>query len=379
MKKILYVTTTSGFLPQFEMNDVKIVKEMGYKVHYASDFSNPMYSFDTDELEGIVLHNISIRKSPTKVRKNIKAIFELIHIIDSENITAIHCHNPMGAVVARIAAHKSKQKPYVIYTAHGFHFYKGAPIVNWLFYYPIEKFLARWTDLIVTINYEDYCIAKNKFKLKKGGFVYQIHGVGVDEKKFKPNKNLDLKKRKELNIPKKAFHIVTSAELNRNKNQSIIIQAIAKINRDDIYYTICGKGPYENFLRKQIKKLGLDERIRLLGFRTDMDEILACADVFAFPSMREGLGIAAVEALLCGVPVVAADNRGTKEYMKHDFNGLVAKKNTPEEYAEMIQCLASNILYHDLLAENCRDSVNMFCIDEIENVMKMIYSHLEKI
>lgn len=398
MKRVLFVTTISGFLPQFEKNDVKLLKQMGCQIHYASNFTNPIYAFDKTELEknGVALHQIDIEKSPAKINKNIKAIKQLIKIIDENDIDIIHCHNPMGGVAARIAARAGKRKPKVIYTAHGFHFYKGAPIMNWLLFYTAERFLARYTDIIVTINREDYIRAK-KFRLKKNGEVYLIHSVGVDKEKFAPRPELRETKRAELGIPADAFHIVTAAELNENKNQKVVIEAVAAIvnkyetsagndnkhntnyagksNRTyNIYYTICGKGPNEDKLRELIKAYGLENNVSLLGYRTDMDEILQTADVFAFPSIREGLGVAAIEALMCNVPLIAADNRGTREYASDGNNGIVCRYDAVDEFEEAIELLYGNTAYRKRMADRSRESVKKFTIEEVEKTMTKVYT-----
>ena len=384
MKRVLFVTTISGFLPQFEKNDVKLLKQMGCQIHYASNFTNPIYAFDKTELEKnrVALHQIDIEKSPAKINKNIKAIKQLIKIIDENDIDIVHCHNPMGGVAARIAARAGKRKPKVIYTAHGFHFYKGAPIMNWLFFYTAERFLARYTDIIVTINREDYIRAK-KFRLKKNGEVYLIHSVGVDKEKFAPRPELRETKRAELGIPADAFHIVTAAELNENKNQKLVIEAVAalknksKIHADkayNIYYTICGKGPNEDKLRELIKAYGLENNVSLLGYRTDMDEILQTADVFAFPSIREGLGVAAIEALMCNVPLIAADNRGTREYVSDGNNGIVCRYDAVDEFEEAIELLYGNTAYRKRMADRCRESVKKFTIEEVEKTMTKVYT-----
>lgn len=398
MKRVLFVTTISGFLPQFEKNDVKLLKQMGCQIHYASNFTNPIYAFDKTELKknGVALHQIDIEKSPAKINKNIKAIKQLIKIIDENDIDIVHCHNPMGGVAARIAARAGKRKPKVIYTAHGFHFYKGAPIMNWLLFYTAERFLARYTDIIVTINREDYIRAK-KFRLKKNGEVYLIHSVGVDKEKFAPRPELRETKRAELGIPADAFHIVTAAELNENKNQKVVIEAVAAIvnkyetsagndnkhntnyagesNRTyNIYYTICGKGPNEDNLRELIKSKGLEDQVQLLGYRTDMDEILQTADVFAFPSIREGLGVAAIEALMCNVPLIAADNRGTREYASDGNNGIVCRYDAVDEFEEAIELLYGNTAYRKRMADRCRESVKKFTIEEVEKTMTKVYT-----
>ena len=158
MKKALILTTTSGFLSQFELNNVRLLQEKGYQIHYATNFGVPIYEVKDQTLVdmGIILHHISIEKSPFSIKKNIWAYRELKRIIDREKIDVVHCHNPVGGLLGRLSAHMSKRKPYVIYTAHGFHFFTGAPLKNWLFYYPVERYLAKYTDIIITINHEDY-------------------------------------------------------------------------------------------------------------------------------------------------------------------------------------------------------------------------------
>ncbi|MCR4618488.1 MAG: glycosyltransferase [Lachnospiraceae bacterium] len=380
MKKILFVTTISGFLPQFELNDVKLVQKLGYEVHYASNFNIPIYAFDRKDLmdKGIILHHIEIRKSPFKFINNLSAIRQLVRIIDKEHINLIHCHNPMGAMAARFAAHISQTKPYVIYTAHGFHFYKGAPLLNWMLYYPAEKIAAHWSDVIVTINKEDYRRAKDKFRLKKDGYITQIHSVGIDREKFKSRPDLGVKKRRELNIPEDAFHIVTAAELNKNKNQTTVINAIAKCKYEDVYYSICGKGPEKANLKALIKEKKLAKRVRLLGYRTDIDEVLQTANVFAFPSKREGLGVAAVEALSSGVPLIVADNRGTREYSVNNFNSIVCSCENIDDFKNAIEKLHEDKDFLNKLRSNCRNSAKPFGTEETMNIMREVYKEADK-
>lgn len=375
-KKALIVTTISGFVPQFAMNDVRILQSEGYEVHYASNFRNPIYSFDKKMLkeQGIILHQVDIFKSPIKLRRHLSAIKQLVNIIDTEKINLVHCHNPMGGVDGRYAAHYSKMKPVTIYTAHGFHFYKGAPTINWLLYYTMERWMAHKTDILVTINKEDYKRSK-KFHLKKNGLVRQIHGVGVDMKRFKASNDISKTGsiRDSIGVPRDAFHIVTAAEINDNKNQSVVIKAIAQCEYDDIYYSLCGKGPEEKKLRRLIDELGLQDRVRLLGYRTDMDEILRSADCFAFPSIREGLGVAAIEALSSSVPLIVADNRGTREYSVGEENAYICDSSDVDEFKRAIVELHDDAEKRKLMAERCRDSVRKFSKDNNNTLMTSIY------
>ena len=374
MRKVLFVTTISGFLPQFEKNDVKLLGEMGCQVHYASNFRNPVYAFDEKELksQGIFLHHIDIAKSPVKIRENIAAIRQLRTVIEENDIDIIHCHNPMGGVAGRAAAGTGRRRPYVIYTAHGFHFYKGAPLLNWLLFYPAERFLARFTNQLVTINKEDYVRARG-FLLRPGGNTVHIHGVGVNPERFCPDKGTGEKMRKRLGVPRDAFHIVTAAELNANKNQKVIIEAISRLGSKDIYYSICGKGPNEKVLKALVREKHLEKQVRFLGYRTDMEDVLRSADCFAFPSRREGLGVAAIEALLCGVPLIAADNRGTREYAINGINSIVCRPDNVEDFQEAIWLLCKDAGTRIRMADACRVSAGKFTINETGKTMKEVY------
>lgn len=380
MKKVLFITSISGFLQQFEMNDVNILQKAGYEVHYATNFNNPVYEVDIDALnrQGIVLHQVDIQKSPGRILQNIKAFHQIRNLIKQEKFNMIHCHNPMGGVLGRLAAAFSGKGAYVIYTAHGFHFYKGAPTLNWLLYYTAEKLLARRTDMIITINREDYARAC-RFHLRRNGRVEWIHGVGVDSEKFKARPQTRREKREELGIPENFFHIVTAAELNSNKNQKIIIEALAELKDEEVCYSICGKGDNAGNLVRLIHEYHLERRIHLLGYRTDMEEILQTADCFAFPSIREGFGIAAVEALCCGVPLIAADNRGTREYAVDGYNSIICRADNVTDFREAISRMHSDTEYRCALSSHCRETSKNFSREAVGKVMEDIYGSVDRL
>lgn len=379
MKNALIVTTIAGFLPQFEMNDVKILQELGYTVHYASDFGNPVYHLNQKELEkmGLVLHHIDIQKSPLKFRKNQKAFVQLKHIMEQEQIQLVHCHNPMGGVLGRLAAQCCRRNVYVIYTAHGFHFYEGAPKKNWIFFYTAEKFLAYMTNRLITINQEDYKRAE-KFRLRQYGKAEHIPGVGVDMIKFQKKEHLKNPKRQELGVPEGAFHIVSVGEINDNKNHEVMIKAVAHMQNPNIYYSICGKGPKEAELRKLIEELGVKAQVRLLGYRNDVSEVLQSADCFAFPSRREGLGIAAIEAMACRIPVIGADNRGTREYLRDGETGIVCAADCMEDYENAVKRFMESQALREKMAVNCRRMAENFSIEATDKVMRRIYGDADK-
>ncbi|MCR5665895.1 MAG: glycosyltransferase [Eubacterium sp.] len=378
MKKAMVVTTTSGFMPQFELNNVRLLQQAGYQVHYATNFGVPIYEVKDDTLRkmGVVLHHISIEKNPFRLRKNIWAYRELVRIIEREKIDVVHCHNPNGGVLARIAARKSKRNPFVLYTAHGFHFFKGAPKKNWLFYYPVEKYLARFTDVLITINKEDYHNAE-KFTYKEGGGPQLIPSVGVDMTRYcPPTPQQKMAARQAWNIPDDAFHIVSAGELNANKNHRVVIEAIARLARKDIYYSICGDGPIREELKRLIKQKGLQDRVFLRGYCTQIEKAYQSADLSIFPSYREGMGMAALEAMATKVALIAADNRGSREYMSDGNNGLVCAPDSPEEFAKAILLMYENRELRETLAEHGYQTVQRFTIQKNEEKMRAIYQLL---
>lgn len=376
MKKILIITAVGGFLPQFEMNDVRLLLQQGYEIHYASNFQNPVYELDSKalEAEGIRLHPVAIRKSPVRGLSNLKALFQIRAVLKREGIRAIHCHNPMGGVLGRIASFglAGEQKPYVLYTAHGFHFYRGAPLLNWILYFPIERLLAGYTDCLITINHED---AERAGKWKGGRLrtIRRIPGVGVDTRRFEAPEKERRKARERLGMGEEVFHLLSVGELNRNKNHEVILRSIALLGDPDIRYGICGKGYRRAYLEKLAKKLGIAGQVTFYGFRYDIPAMLWSADLFLFPSIREGLGIAALEAMAAGVPLITSDCRGTREYMEDGVTGYVCRSGKPREYAELIRRMKESPRQARAMSAACRERAAAFDLSRTERIMREIY------
>lgn len=378
MKKVLILTTIGGFLQQFEMNDVTALQELGYEVHYASNFNNPVYDMDMDMMRemNIHLHHIEIQKSPLSLFSNIKALRQLLKVIQTEHIHIFHLHNPLGGVLGRISAlfYKDKER-YIIYTAHGFHFYTGAPKLNWLLYYPIERMLAKKTNCLITINKEDYHRAR-RFSLGQPKSVVRIPGVGVDIKKFSPVPGKREEMRHRLHIADDTFFILSVGELNHNKNHEVILRAMAILQDSRIQYGVCGTGYRAEYLRKLAVHLGLEDQFVLFGYRKNISEMLQCADCFAFPSIREGFGIAAIEALAGGVPLIASDCRGTREYMQDGLNGYICLSGSVEEYARLIQKLMGDPGKRKDMSVSCQEKAKEFDISRTNRIMKQVYNNL---
>ncbi|MDO5521289.1 MAG: glycosyltransferase family 4 protein [bacterium] len=338
-KKIMILTTCSGFLPKFEENNVKILQRLGWKVHYASNFENPAYTCKKEELEqkGIVCHHIDISKSPYDFSRNMKSLKSVLKLLKQEEIKVLHCHNPNGGVIGRLAGLLAR-KVFVIYTAHGLHYYKGAPKKNWLLYYPMEKILARYTNAIITINEEDYQ-SVGRLRLKKNGKRVRIPGVGFDAKKYCKDHSDREECRKYLGVKKNEFLVVSVGELNENKNHEVVIDAIAQLNDPSIRYFIFGEGMFRERLQEKIEGYNLQDRIKLMGYRDDINRMLQGADCFVFPSIREGLGMAAIEAMGCSLPLIVSNNRGSREYAKHNYNAFICDWDNSQQFAEAIRSM----------------------------------------
>ena len=309
MPKILYVATVvKTHILEFHVPYLKMLKEMGWETAVAArnDFEDPS---DCVIPYCDSFYDIPFERNPVNQRNNI-AYKELKKVIDDGGYDIIHCHTPVGAMLTRIAAKDARKKGCkVIYTAHGFHFYKGAPLVNWLLYYPVEKLLAKKTDVLVTINTEDYQRAQ---KFKAGKTVY-VPGVGIDIGKFSRTEGIREKKRSELGIPLDAKVLLSVGELNVNKNHKVVINALPDMK--NCWYVVCGRGPLMDNYKKLASDLGVSDRVLLAGYRTDVSEFYQMADVFVFPSFREGLPVALMEAMASGLPCVAARNRGTDDLL----------------------------------------------------------------
>ena len=286
--------------------------------------------------DGVHIEQVDFTRKLSNIRGHIKSYNQVRKLL-TRHFDIVHCHAPFCAAITRICAKKyRKSGTKVFYTAHGFHFYDGAPIKNCLIFYPIEKHYSRYTDVLITINKEDYKRASERFHAKK---VVYIPGVGVDTEKFTVCKVDRSAKRAEIGVGLEDFVIISVGELNENKNHQEIIRAIEKIS--NVKYVIVGKGIYEKDLKELANKLGIDKRVIITGYRTDVDEMLGMADCFAFPSRREGLGLASIEALSVGLPLISSRAGGIKDYSIDGVTGYSCDSEDVEGFTRIIKRLIS--------------------------------------
>ena len=337
--KILYTATVLSHICQFHLPYMRILQEQGWETHVAAhDNLAVKNGLQLKYCDKFI--EIPFSRSP-KSLDNLRAYRQLKKQLSEEHYDIILCNTPMGGIVTRLAARKvRRQGTKVIYMAHGFHFCKGASPKAWLLFYPIEKYMAKYCDLLVTVNEEDYALAKKKFR--KRTEVAHIHGVGVDERRYHPVTPEDqLAMREAEGLAPVDFVILCIGELNENKNQKTLVSATAllkdKIPR--LKVLLAGNGQKEQELQDQIRANGLENIVKLLGYRTDLEKLVPAVDVVVSCSRREGLPLNIIEAMLCEKPVVASHNRGHDELVNEGLSGFLFEPTDSKTLMEAVMRL----------------------------------------
>lgn len=377
MKKALMVTSVASMISFFNLPNIKTLQKLGYEVTVITNFNSPggMPTEDAKKLRqdlkelNVSTLNIEFSRSPFSI-KNFHSYQDLFKHLNEEKYDLIHCQSPVGGAITRIATRKkTKIKARILYTAHGFHFFKGAPWVNWVVYYPIEKFLSYFTDVLITINQEDYKRAE-KMKMKKARY---IPGVGVDLESFRYT-TLKSNIRRELNISETDFVMLSVGELNDNKNHSTILKAMKLTNKPNIHYLICGEGVKKKELNELSKQYELEKQVHLLGFRTDIAELCKESNIFVFPSKREGLGLAAIEAMAAGLPILTSNVHGINDYSIHGKTGFKYAPENIRGFREGIEKFYNMPKEHLLkIGTNNSILVEKFSSKNVSRIMEEIY------
>ena len=372
-RKVLFVATVVRLhINMFHKPFIKWFHDQGWEVHVAAnnDYENP------DECVIPYCDNfycLPFERSPIK-KGNLRAYKQLKSIIDKGDYDIIHCHTPMGGFIARLAAKSARKNgTKVIYTAHGFHFFKGAPAANWLLYYPAERMLAHYTDLLLTMNEEDYRIAK-KFSAKR---VEKVNGVGLDLNKFKDCTILEKEHvRRQLGLSEGEVFGISVAQLIPRKNHIVLIRAVEKLNDPKFHLFIVGDGAQEYDLKEEVRKLGVDKQVHFLGFRKDVYTLVSAADIFLFASLQEGLPVAIMEAMACGKPIIASNIRGNIDLIDEGKGGILVEPKDIDGFSLAIKHYLENNEDMNKMKEYNSYKIKQFGIDYVLNEMAEIYKSL---
>ena len=363
--KILYVTTI-GSTMNFFNSFIRQMLDEGHTVDIATNENTSKAPACYREW-GCTVYQIDTSRSPLD-KGNINAIRQLKAIVAKERYDLVHCHTPVAAMCTRLACRKARKNgTKVFYTAHGFHFYKGAPLKNWLLYYPVEKFCAHFTDVLITINKDDYALAQKKMKAKR---VEYVPGVGIDLNKFGQVTVDKAEKRKELGLSPDGFVLLSVGELNENKNHETVIRAIADM---DIYYIIAGKGELREHLQNVIDELGMTERIKLLGHRRDVAELYRAADIYVLPSIREGLNVSMMEAMASGLPCIVSRIRGNTDLLEDTKGGFLCEPKDRGDYAKKISLLAGDAEQRKEMGRENEVNIKKYSVETVTGELMKIY------
>ncbi len=321
-KRVLMLASVASMIDQFNMPNIRLMQQLGYQVHVACNFKNGNTCSDARVKKLVrVLKKMSVRchqwdcpREIFPVKPCVQAYRQLSGLLSGYRFAWIHCHSPVGGALARIAA--ARWKVPVIYTAHGFHFYQGAPFKNWIFYYPAEKLLSYRTDMLVTVNREDDRFARTRLN---AGRVFLIPGVGIAVKRFFGYRPRLTKKEfcQAYLLPADATVLLSVGELSERKNHQLVISVLPLL-KPSVCYLVCGQGEQREALLRQARQAGVLERVRLAGYVEDLREIYSHADLFVFPSLQEGMPVALLEAMASGIPCLVSDIRGNRELVRQD-------------------------------------------------------------
>ncbi len=366
MKKILYVATITEHFYYFHLPYLKMFHDLGWQVDVASHGDVELPFCDNR-------YEIPIKRSPAD-KDNLQAYKMLKKIIKDNHYDLIHCHTPMGGILARLAAASERRRgAKVLYTAHGFHFYKGAPKANWLVFYPIELVMSFFTDCLITINDEDYNFAKKALKAKD---IKKVNGVGYNSDRYYPvSEDEKLALREKLGYKQDEKLLIYVAEMNANKNQSMLIKALKILSerQDDVRLLIAGADNFGGEYLRLAKELGVDDKVDFLGHREDINDILHLSDIAVGSSVREGLPVNVMEALACGLPVVLSDNRGHRVLAADGENGYIVDINDYEAMADKIALVLSDTELYNRLSENAAELIKPYSKESVLEELKLIY------
>lgn len=374
--KILFVATVRSHIGQFHMPFIRELKARGVEVHAAfKDNSADKPGLDLSAIDKTF--EVPFERQPLRPN-NIKAYRELKKIIDGNGYDAVHCHTPMGAVITRLAAKSARKKgTKVIYTAHGFHFFKGASIKNWMLFYPVEKHLSKYTDCLITINSEDCELAhKKKFR---AGKIYKVHGVGVELDKFKAvDADEKARLRAEYGYDGDTFIMIYPADLSVRKNQPMLFDALQKIaeKNKNVKLLLPGQPIRLEEYKRMVSERGIADNVEFLGYRRDINNLVGLSDLSVASSFQEGLPINIIEAMAMGNAIVATDVRGNNDAVEDGVNGYLVPVGDSDLMAEKILELMNDREKLRTFGENGLDMVKDFSTENVNREMLTIYGNL---
>lgn len=375
-KKALIITALGGFFRSFLTNDIRTLQSMGYEVICAANNNHPGSEGLPEYYQSLNVRSVQIDFSSNKPlsKETLIAYKQIKSLLREEQFELIHCHTAIPGVICRwLARGQRRIGCKVVYTTHGFYFHNGSGWKSWLIYRTVENLMSFFGDAIITINHEDFANAKKMHSPK----VFYINGVGVDTSRFTDVEINRNEYRKSIGVEKDDIVVLAVGELSRRKNHKVVVEAISKIGDPNLVMVHCGNAMNGDATTEELKVLieRLGVRVNFLGLRKDIPEICQCADIGTISSTREGLGLAGIEMLASGLPVVGSRTHGILDYIKDGEDGFLANPYSVEEFASGIQKLMDSV-ERKTLGERGVKIAKCFDISLSREQMKKIYSEL---
>ena len=374
--RILMLASVASMIDLFNADNLDILEALSCKIDVAANFSNGSITSQKrvdaykEELKNrsINVYNIPIPRSIFKIKDIIRAYRQVKEMANERHYRIVHCHSPIGGVLARLACRNARKNgTKVIYTAHGFHFFNGASLVNWLIFYPIERLCSHFTDVLITINQEDYSRAKAWHTCD----VKYVPGIGVHTEEFRKESVDRVALRNELGIKESDFVFLSVGQLSVRKNHEVVIRALAKINNPKVKYLLVGFGELEDKLKLLAKDLNIADRVIFAGYRGDVRKILHVVDAFAFPSLQEGLPVSLMEAMSVGLPIVCSAVRGNVDLVVNGKGGYVYGCHDVDGFAEGMSEIVAGKGYE--MGRHNISVMEKFDIKAVNKIMTELY------
>lgn len=366
-KKVLYTANVPTHILAFHVPYLRWFKEEGFEVHVAVNGWQEIPFADE-------VFDVPFGRKVSSMG-NVKAYRQLKDLCEQHQYDIVHCHTPIAAAITRLASNKSRKKgTRVLYTSHGFNFFKDASLKRWFTFLPAEWLLSFMTDGIITINREDYQYLQ-KFNFQSNG-KYKIDGIGLDPERLKVKSKQSKKDlRDEFAFTDDQILVLYIAEFIERKNHRFIIKNILDLvsENPDLRFMFAGRGQLMEEMKDFADSQGVQDYVNFLGFRKDIGKFIEMSDIGISSSRYEGLGLGVAEMMYNGLPVVISNDRGHRELVKHGDNGFIFEQGDSEQFKRYLLDLSFGKKLRDEVGKKGELRMQDFIIDKSLAKMETIY------
>lgn len=374
MRRALLLAPMGSVHRRFNKANIDALMSLGYTVELCANFENGdgpeihNQSFVNEcVIKGIKTHSIPFARH--SLAGSLKCLSQLKRLLNQEQYDLVHTHTETGGLLLKLA-HSAKGRSKFVYTPHGMSFWKGSSLKSQMVYKPLERWICSGMDITLGMNREEMDFLQS---WNKSSGIY-VHGIGLNVSRMQTPGRTPEDVRKEFELTQKELLIVSIGELDDNKNHIIVIRALAKLDRTDWKYVVCGVGPNKDKLLKTAEELGVVNQIVLAGYRSDIPDILNATDIFVLPSFHEGMPVSALEAMACGLPVVCSEIRGDVDIVKDGDNGYLFRPADSDMLSEKIAILMDDAVKRESMGRKNLEIVKGFSLEAVTEELKAIYS-----